>query len=198
MLHLSTSVSALTIQPNRHVTIDYELRDDDGDVIDGSEGDGGEPIQYVHGYGMLVPGLEAALAGLAAGEERDVVVPAEAGYGERDEELVMEVDRADFPRPEAVAVGDEFVAESPDGDQIAMNVLEVKKDTVIVDANHPLAGMTLRYHVKVRTVRDATEDEIHKAAHELDVAHEHVHGPDCDHSHDEDVPDVVALGRKLN
>jgi FKBP-type peptidyl-prolyl cis-trans isomerase SlyD len=191
-------VSALTIQPNRHVTIDYELRDEDGDVIDGSVGEGGEPIQYVHGYGMLVPGLEAALAGLAAGEERDIVVAAEAGYGERDEELVMEVDRADFPRPEAVAVGDEFVAESPDGDQIAMNVLEVKKDTVIVDANHPLAGMTLRYHVQVRDVREATEDEIHKAAHELDEAHEHVHGPDCDHSHDEDAPDVVALGRKLN
>jgi len=190
-------VTALTIQPNRHVTIDYELRDDDGDVIDGSEGDGGEPIHYVHGYGMLVPGLEAALAGMAAGDERDIVVPAEAGYGERDEELVMEVDRADFPRPEAVAVGDEFVAESPDGDQIAMNVLEVKKDTVIVDANHPLAGMTLRYRVKVREVRDATEEEIHAAAHELDEAHEHVHGPDCDHEHGQG-GDVVALGRKLN
>lgn len=191
-------MTALTIQPNRHVSIDYELRDEDGDVIDGSEGDGGEPIHYVHGYGMLVPGLEAALAGLVAGDERDIVVPAEAGYGERDEELVMEVDRVDFPRPEAVSVGDEFVAESPDGDEIAMNVLEVKKDTVIVDANHPLAGMTLRYHVKVRDVREATEDEIHQAAHELDVAHEHVHGPDCEHEHHENAPDVVALGRKLN
>jgi FKBP-type peptidyl-prolyl cis-trans isomerase 2 len=55
--------------------------------------------------------------------------------------------------------------------------------------------MTLRYHVKVREVRDATEDEIHAAAHELDVAHEHVHGPDCDHEH-QDPP--VALRRKLN
>jgi len=197
VLHIRSSVTTLTIQPNRHVTIDYELRDDDGDVIDQSRGDGGEPITYVHGYGMLVPGLEAALAGLSAGDERDIVVPAEAGYGERDEELVMEVDRADFPRPAAVAVGDEFVAESPDGDEIAMNVLEVKKDTVIVDANHPLAGMTLRYRVKVREVREATEDEIHRAAEELDEAHEHVHGPDCDHDH-EHGGEVVALGRKLN
>ncbi|HEX8791552.1 MAG TPA: peptidylprolyl isomerase [Polyangiaceae bacterium] len=187
-------MTALTIQPNRHVLIDYELRDEDGDVIDQSEGEGGEPIRYVHGYGMLVPGLEAALAGLSAGEERDVVVPAEAGYGERDEELVMEVDRADFPHPERIDVGDEFVAESPDGDEIAMNVLEVRKDTVIVDANHPLAGMTLRYHVKVREVREATAEEIHHAAQELDVAHEHVHGPDCDHDHEH----PVALGRKLN
>jgi FKBP-type peptidyl-prolyl cis-trans isomerase SlyD len=189
-------VTALTIQPNRHVTIDYELRDDEGDVIDQSgDGEQGGPIRYVHGYGMLVPGLEAALVGLAAGEERDIVVPAEAGYGERDEELVMEIDRADFPKPESVAVGDEFVAESPDGDQIAMNVLEVRKDSVVVDANHPLAGMTLRYHVKVREVREATEEEIQRAAAELDVAHEHVHGPDCDHDHDEH---PVALGRKLN
>ncbi|MCL2449418.1 MAG: FKBP-type peptidyl-prolyl cis-trans isomerase, partial [Polyangiaceae bacterium] len=69
-------MSDFTIQPNAYVTLDYELRDEDGELIDASEGDGGEPIRYVHGYGMLVPGLEAALAGLRSGDERDVVVPA--------------------------------------------------------------------------------------------------------------------------
>ena len=127
----------LTIQPNRHVTIAYELRDDEGELLDASEGDEGEPIRYVHGYGMLVPGLEAALAGLAVGQERDVVVPAEAGYGEYDEELVLEIERAEFPDPKAVKVGDEFIAESPDGDEVAMSVIEVKGDGVVVDANHP-------------------------------------------------------------
>ena len=188
-------MSDTTIQPNTHVTVDYELRDDEGDLIDASEGDDGEPIRYVHGYGMLVPGLEAALAGLKAGDEREILVPAEAGYGERDEDLVLEIERAEFPDPKAVEVGDEFVAESPDGDEMVMTVVELKDDRVVVDANHPLAGMSLRYVVKVRDVREATQSEIERAASELDEAHEHVHGPDCDHDHDHE---PVALARKLN
>ncbi|MDP9150584.1 MAG: peptidylprolyl isomerase [Myxococcota bacterium] len=183
----------LTIQPNTHVTLDYELRDDEGELLDSSEssgeGEADEPIRYVHGYGMLVPGLEAALAGLKAGDEREVVVPAEAGYGDYDESLVLEIARSEFPNPDAVTMGDEFVAESPDGDELAMNVVEVRGDTVVVDANHPLAGMTLRYSVKVRVVRRATDEEVEKAAADLDEAHEHEHGPDCDHSHE-----PVALG----
>lgn len=192
-MNAPVNASSPTIQPNAHVTLDYELRDDEGELIDASAAEDGEPIEYVHGYGMLVPGLEAALVGLRVGDERDIVVPAEAGYGERDESLVLEVDRSEFPDPKAIAPGDEFVAESPDGDEMAMNVVEVKDDVVVVDANHPLAGMTLRYSVKVRDVREATEDEIQQAASDLDEAHEHVHGPDCDHSHE-----PVELGKKLN
>jgi FKBP-type peptidyl-prolyl cis-trans isomerase SlyD len=184
-------VTDLTIQPNVHVTIDYELRDDEGDMLEESAGDGGEPIRYVHGYGMLVPGLEAALVGLKAGDVRDVVVPAEAGYGEYDDDLLLELDRSELPDPKGVAVGDEFVAESPDGDEIAMSVVEVRDDLVLVDANHPLAGMTLRYHVTVREIRPATDDEIHQAATQLDEAHEHVHGADCDHDHD-----PVPIGKR--
>lgn len=174
----------LTIRPNAHVTLDYELRDEEGDLVDASESDGGEPIRYVHGYGMLVPGLEAALLGLQCGDERDVVVPAEAGYGEYDEDLVVEVDRSEVPDSKAVVIGDELVAESPDGDELTLSVVELRDDVVVVDANHPLAGMTLRYHVKVRDVREATENEIGRAAADLDEAHEHVHGPDCDHTHE--------------
>jgi FKBP-type peptidyl-prolyl cis-trans isomerase SlyD len=190
-------VSDLTIQPNTHVVVDYELRDDEGDLLDASEGEGGHPIQYVHGYGMLVPGLEAALAGLKVGDEREVVVPAEAGYGEYDDDLVLHIDRAEFPDPTQVEVGDEFVAESPDGEEIAMNVVEVKDDVVVVDANHPLAGMTLRYVIKVRDVRTATEAEIGRAASSLDEAHAHVHGEDCDHDHEHE-PIGIGLKGKAN
>jgi FKBP-type peptidyl-prolyl cis-trans isomerase SlyD len=186
-------VNDITIQPNTYVTLDYELRDEDGDLLDASGREDGEPIQYVHGYGMLVPGLEAALLGLRAGDEREVVVPADAGYGEYDDGLVLEIERGQLPDPRGVQVGDEFVAESPDGDELAMNVVEVHEDRVVVDANHPLAGMTLRYTVKVREVRQATEGEIEHAAAELDEAHAHVHGPDCDHDHE-----PVRLGRDVN
>jgi FKBP-type peptidyl-prolyl cis-trans isomerase SlyD len=178
------------IQPNTFVTVDYVLKDDDGEVLDESRGEGGEPIEYVHGYGMLVPGLEAALAGLKAGDRKAVVVSAEEGYGERDEELMLEIDRAEFP--ETVQPGDEYVAASPDGDEVVLNVVEVNEDVVVVDANHPLAGLTLHYEVDVRAVRAATEQEIEAAARSLDEAHEHVHGPDCDHDHDH----PVGLGKK--
>lgn len=194
-------MTALAIAPNTHVILDYELRDEDGDLIDASEAEDGEPIRYVHGYGMLVPGLEAALVGLKAGDEREVVVPAEAGYGERDESLVLEVQKTDLPHGEdpshVVEVGDELVAESPDGDEIDMTVVEVHDAHVVVDANHPLAGLTLRYQVKVREVREATEEEIQGAATELDEAHAHVHGPDCDHDHDHGHVQL-ARGDKLN
>lgn len=189
---LHRPVTALRVEPNTHVTVDYELRDEDGELIDASSGEGGEPIAYVHGYGMLVPGLEAALAGLTEGDERDIVVPAEAGYGEYDDDLVLEVERAELPNPSGVAVGDDLVAEAPDGGEIELNVIEVRDDHVVVDANHPLAGVTLNYRVHVRAVRKATDTEIESAASELDEAHEHVHGPDCDHSHEH--PVLVGLG----
>jgi FKBP-type peptidyl-prolyl cis-trans isomerase SlyD len=64
-----------------------------------------------------------------------------------------------------------------------MTVIEVSDDVIRVDANHPLAGMTLNYRVQVRDVRVATSDEIERAAADLDEAHEHVHGPDCNHHH---------------
>jgi FKBP-type peptidyl-prolyl cis-trans isomerase SlyD len=189
-------VADLSIQPNSFVVLEYELRDDEGEILDASDAEDGEPIEYVHGYGMLVPGLEAALAGLKPGDEREVVVPAEAGYGERDETLVLQLDKGDLPEGGKVEIGDELVAESPDGDEIAMTVVELKDDVVVVDANHPLAGMTLRYQVKVVEVREATADEIEQAASDLDDAHEHVHGPDCDHDHEPVA--LGGLGRKLN
>lgn len=156
------------IEPNARVVLDYTLRDADDEVLDASNVDDGEPIVYVHGYGMLVPGLEKALAGLTEGDEKDIVIPPEEGFGERDEELVLEVDRSELPRPDAVAIGDELVAESPEGEEAIVRVVDVTPDTVLLDGNHPLAGETLRYSVHVREVRPATEEEIAQAAAELD------------------------------
>ena len=188
-----------TIQPNAHVTLEYTLKDDVGNVLDGSALEDGEPIEYVHGYGMLVPGLEAALVGLKLGEEKKVVVSAEEGFGTHDEELVLEIDRSEFP--EELNIGDEFIAESPDGDEVAMRVMEVRRDSVIADANHPLAGMRLHYSVKVTELREASEEEIEEAAREFEEAeaHGHVHGPDCDHDHEHGEGHdlgLVTLGKK--
>ncbi len=190
----ATVTQTIVIAPNTFAVIDYVLRDEEGELLDDSAAEDGEPIRYVHGYGMLVPGLETGLAGLAPGEERDIVVPAEEAYGDYDEELVMEIDRTELPDPTAVEEGDELIAQAPDGDEALLRVVEVKKDTVVVDANHPLAGLTLRYHVKVSEVRAATPEEVAAAASGFDEASEHVHGPDCDHDHDGEP--LVPLGKK--
>jgi FKBP-type peptidyl-prolyl cis-trans isomerase SlyD len=180
-----------TIQSNAFVVLAYTLKDEEGKVLDSSEEKDGEPIEYVHGYGMLVPGLEAALVGLKTGEEKKVVVSAEEGFGDRDDELVLEVDRADFPKPDKVKAGDEFIAESPDGDEVPMRVIEVKADTVVVDANHPLAGLTLCYEVQVKEVRAATDEEIEDAAAAFEAA-----GYCDDPTHDHGPNDLVQLGHK--
>jgi FKBP-type peptidyl-prolyl cis-trans isomerase SlyD len=185
-------VTPETIQPNAHVVLDYVLKDSKGTVLDESTSDGGEPIVYVHGYGMLVPGLEAGLAGMRAGQEREIVVPADEGFGERDEDLVVEIDRSEFPDPSKVEIGEEFVAESPDGDEAVMRVIEVRTDSVLVDANHPLAGVTLHYAVKVREVRPATESELEQAAAEFEEARRLAEEEEAA----EELSPLITLGKK--
>ncbi|MFO0641101.1 MAG: peptidylprolyl isomerase [Polyangiaceae bacterium] len=183
-----------SIQTNAFVVLEYILRDAEGEIVDRSDEGEGEPIRYVHGYGMLVPGLEARLVGMKQGESREIAVPAAEAFGEYDEELVLEVDRGELPDPKAVVVGDELVAESPDGEEASMHVVEVHDDHVVVDANHPLAGVDLSYAITVVELRAATAEEIEDAARELEDSEDahHVHGPDCGHD-----ADLVQLGKKL-
>jgi FKBP-type peptidyl-prolyl cis-trans isomerase SlyD len=153
------------IGPNAYAEVDYILEGEDGEVLDDSTADDGEPLRYVHGYGMLVPGLEKGLAGLGTGDAAEIVIPPEEAYGLHDEELVFTVDRSDAPQ---AGEGDEIVLEGEDGDETVAHVVEVGEDELVVDGNHPLAGLTLRYRVHIRAVRDATPDEIARAANAFD------------------------------
>ena len=140
------------------VVFDYALYDADGDLVEDTEDEGASPVRCVHGYGMLVPGLEKGLIGLAAGETREISVESFEAYGSWDAAKEQWVDRADFPP--GVAVEDEFEALDADGDEITLRVVELTDDAVLVDGNHPLAGETLRFDVIVREVRPATDEEL--------------------------------------
>jgi len=179
----------MKIEPNSFVVVDYTLLSEGGETLDDSSAEGGKPIQYVHGYGMLVPGLEARLHGLYQGDEKELVVPAAEAYGEHDDELVYEIDRQEIEGE--VDEGDEIVLEDEEGDQATVYVVEVNDDAVVVDGNHPLSGLDLRYRVSVREVRPATEDELARAAAAFESSEPHVHGPDCAH----DLP-LFSLGKK--
>lgn len=143
----------------------YTLTNDAGEVLDSSEGR--EPLAYLHGAGNIVPGLETAMAGRSAGDAFKVDVAPEQGYGTRHQELVQVVPREAFRGVEAVEVGMQFQAQTPQG-ALAVTVTEVGADTVTVDGNHPLAGETLHFAIEVTEVREASAEELQ---------HGHVHGP---------------------
>lgn len=152
------------------VSIDYTLTDDAGTVIDSSSGRA--PLAYVHGRGQLVPGLEAALAGRAAGDRVTVTVPPAEGYGERDPSLLVAATRAQFTGVDRLEVGMQFQANDAGGPKL-LTIVAIDGDTVRLDANHPLAGMALTFDVRIVAVRPATPEEL---------AHGHVHDGD-DHHH---------------
>ena len=153
------------------VTIHYTLTDTKGDVLDSSEGpESGEPLEYVHGAGQIVPGLEEALLGKSAGDKVKVTVGPEGGYGERVEALLQKISRDEFPDGD-VEVGMRFRSHGPGGARI-LTVVATDEDTVTLDANHPLAGATLNFDVKVVAVREATEKDLRgHGGHECSGCH---------------------------
>jgi FKBP-type peptidyl-prolyl cis-trans isomerase SlyD len=165
----------MRIAANHVVTVEYTLKNEAGEVLDTS--DGGEPLAYIHGAEQIVPGLERELEGLAEGEEKDVVVQPEDGYGIKDPEGVFAVPRSVFPSDMQLSPGDTLLGEDSEGAQLPVRIVEIGLESVTVDANHPLAGQVLFYHVAVRGVRSATAEELE---------HGHPHGPDghSDGGHD--------------
>ena len=147
------------------VSIDYTLTGTGGEVIDTSQG--GEPLTYLHGSGNIIPGLERALEGKSAGDEVNAVVAPDQGYGQKNPGLVQPVPRSQFPGVTDIKVGMQFQAQTNHGPRV-VTVVGVDDNTVTVDANHPLAGETLNFAVRVVDVRDATQQELD---------HGHAHGP---------------------
>ena len=148
---------AMTITKNSFVAIDYTLSGDDGEVIDTSKGK--TPLEYIHGNGYLIPGMESALEGKSEGDEFSIVIEPKDGYGEYDNNLVSEVKRDQFETDAQIEVGMQFQAMTAYGPQI-VTVTKVTDSAITVDANHELAGKTLHFDVKVVSVREATKDEL--------------------------------------
>jgi FKBP-type peptidyl-prolyl cis-trans isomerase SlyD len=159
----------MQIGDQKVVTLHYTLTDNDGKVIDKSE-DGS--FAYLHGASNIIPGLEDALTGKSAGEEMSVSVSPEQAYGVRDESMLQQVPKNMFEDASQIAVGTQFHAQGPNGEMLVVTVMEVQDEHVVVDGNHPLAGVELNFDVKIIDVRDASEEE---------VEHGHVHAPGGHH-----------------
>ena len=146
------------------VLIHYTLKDDDGKVLDSS--DGSEPLAYIQGHGNLVPGLEKALEGKKDGDALAVTLSPDEGYGTRNETLVQRVPKRSLQGSGEIRKGMQFRAQTDEGLRV-FTVTAVVGDMVSLDGNHPLADQTLHFDVEVVSVRAATAEELE---------HGHVHG----------------------
>jgi FKBP-type peptidyl-prolyl cis-trans isomerase SlyD len=163
----------MTIQNQKAVTINYTLKDDQGEIIDQSN-DGS--FCYLHGADNIIPGLENALTGKSKDEKLDLVIKPEDAYGEYNAAFSQVVEKSMFEQDqsEELQVGMQFHAQGEDGGMVMITISAIDGDKVTIDGNHPLAGITLHYDVHIVDVRDATEEE-------LSHGHIHQHGESCNH-----------------
>lgn len=148
----------------RVVSFHYTLRDPQGQVLDSSAG--AAPISYLEGAGQIIEGLDEQLRTAASGAKSRVTVPAAKAYGERDPGQVQKVKRELLPVEGELSVGDQFQT-GPDRYSPVVTVAAIEGDEVLLDANHPLAGVDLTFDVEIVSAREATAEEL---------SHGHAHG----------------------
>ena len=157
----------MQVQKGAVVSIHYTLTNDDGVVIDTSKDD--KPLDYLHGYSNVVLGLEEALEGATIGSEIEVSVPPEKGYGMFDARWIQKVPRETFEDVESLEVGMGFLADTEQGPRQVF-ITGIEGDEVELDGNHPLAGKTLHFAVKIACLRESTAEEREQGVVEEDGA----------------------------
>jgi len=138
----------MTIKKGSKVTMNYNIKVE-GEVITSSEGK--EPLDFVQGAGEMISGVDKNVLGMKVGEKKTITVVPEDGFGEYNEEAVRKVPRAAFDNPEELAVGSIIGVRGDDQDFEAV-IVEVSKEDVVMDMNHPLAGKTLEFEVEIISV----------------------------------------------
>ena len=139
----------MTVAAGKEVSIEYTLTLEDKTVVDTNVG--GQPFTFVQGNQQIIPGLEKQIEGLKVGDNKKITVQPDEGYGAVNQEAFLEVDKGQLP-PEALHAGAQIQGQTPEGQPMRGMVKEVKEGTVVLDFNHPLAGQTLYFDVKVLEV----------------------------------------------
>lgn len=129
------------------VKVNYTGKLDDGTVFDTSEEKG--PIEFKLGEGQVIPGFEKAISGMKVGDSKTEKIPATDAYGPRRDELLMEVTKDQFPDNIDPEEGQQLQVRDPQGQAAQVVVQEVKDETVVLDANHPLAGQDLTFEIEL-------------------------------------------------
>lgn len=150
------------------VTMAYTLTVE-GEIVDSSEEN--EPIQFIQGAGHILPALEDEIYGMAVGDEKDVTLSAEDGYGEVDLEAFADIPRAEFPAQIPLKPGIELQLKDQDGEVHYARIESIQGDSIRLNMNHPLAGKELNFSIQIEALRTATSEELdHGHVH---LGHEH-------------------------
>lgn len=153
-----------TVQNNVVVSMEYTLHVDN-EEIDSSKGQ--DPLQFLVGHGNIISGLEREMIGMKVGESKDVVIAPAEGYGEFDEEALMDVPRSAFPKDMEIEEGSELTVRDDSGQSRYARVDTIEGDNVTLNFNHPLAGDELHFNVKVVGLREPTAEELdHRHVHQ--------------------------------
>ena len=138
----------MPIKKGDKVKIEYTVSLDDGTVFDSSESHG-KPLEFEAGAGKLLKGFEEAVIGMEKGEEKEIKLQPSEAYGEHNPDLIKKVPRDKLPKEQEPKPGMMLVMNLPDGAQLPTRIVEVTDETVTLDLNHPLAGKTLNFKIKV-------------------------------------------------
>ena len=166
------------MQPNV-ISFHYTVKTKSGAVLESSTE--GDPVTYLEGSGRIIPGLENALKGARPGEKKSVALSPSEAYGEYDKELIVDMDRSNFPPGESICVGDQFRIRDDDDSTRVFTVREIAPAQIKMDGNHPLAGQELFFDIQVMGIRPATQADIEADEHAAEGCeghdHTHDHGP---------------------
>jgi FKBP-type peptidyl-prolyl cis-trans isomerase SlpA len=139
--------SSKTVKANDTVKVHYKGTLEDGQVFD--ESAGRDPLQFTIGEGQLIPGFENAVLGMAIDDVKTVTIPSGEAYGPVKDELMQEISKEYLPEDLDVEVGMQLVSKQENGAELVVNVSEIKDETIIIDANHPLAGKDLTFEIQL-------------------------------------------------
>ncbi len=154
----------MQIGKNKVVSFNYTLKDHNDVTIDSTEGK--QPLTYLHGHEGILKSLEDHLVNKKEGDTFQITIEPEKGYGVRQDKLMQSISKKNFENIDEIHPGMQFDAKGSNGPMV-VTVIRVDEDEVIVDGNHPLAGVTLSFDIEVVSIRDAESSEIE---------HGHVHG----------------------
>ncbi len=166
----------MVVKEKDKVFVEYEGKLDSGDVFDSSAAHGGKPLEFIAGAGMMIKGFDKAVIGMEKGEEKEITIKPEEAYGEPNPQYIQKVPKDKFP--EEIKEGMQIGIQTPQG-QIPAVINKIEEDSVELDLNHPLAGKTLNFKIKLVDIQEGPFDfkpQEHTHSHE---------GHDCNCGTDE-------------
>ena len=142
----------MIVKKGDKVQVEYEGTFDDGNVFDSTEKQNGKPLEFEVGKGKVIKGFDDSVIGMKKGEEKEIVIEPKQGYGDRNPRMIRKISRDKIPKEKKIKEGMLIALQSPEGAQLPGEIASITDEFVTLDLNHPLAGKTLHFKIKIKDV----------------------------------------------